>query len=414
MDRREQHISVDTIAELAVFSYFSFSFVYYLNFLPLGHVINLAFAGVFAVLVVVSRDNIEVSTREAVILTALALMLLVSVLSWILRDMWDPSGAARSLTWITPITLALLLLRNRRLNFPRISLWVAWVGLLVNLAITLLFSSFDFELRKFEVNASWTWVSSNELSFHLVVFVALFFILSRKVRGILAGSAVTLLSIAHLSKAHLLALAAGAIAAVSGRRAWVAIGIAALMFFIIRWLFISGVLDSFGVPAGFERVFRPFLDALTVVSDVIFSGVIFEIDALADSIGGYRFEVYVAAFDMVRSAPFGYSQEAVSSGLNGLDPHSNLLYLGLREGWFVLATYMATSWLLIFSVPKQRLAGRLAFAVLVYAFVRGIFLTFDPVKLVALGVYSFFALAPVPSLTARESSGLDRVLPART
>jgi hypothetical protein len=161
------------------------------------------------------------------------------------------------------------------------------------------------------------------------------------------------------------------------------------------------------VPSGFERVFVPFLDAMTLLSSAVSSGSFIQLDALGEAVGVYRFEVYVSAFDMMANGPVGLPQESVTAGLQGLDPHSNLLYLGLREGWFVLAAFLFSTLLVIGSLPVVDMRGRLVFALLVYIFIRGLFLTFDPVKLLTLGIYCFFALSATSSRENVRGSDAD-------
>jgi hypothetical protein len=403
----KRYISLDGLIKGSIFSYFAISFVYYLNFLPLGHLINVVYSSVFALLAYLDRGRIACSLRETLMLVAIVVLFVVSILSWVLRDAWDIGGAVRTVSWVTPIALMVLLLKVRSIDHSWICSRVALVGLLVNVVVTVGIADFDAELGKFVVNASWTWVSSNELSFHLVSFGVLFFGLARSAISVGAAWILVIGSMIHLSKAHIVALAGGGVASISGRRFWSTTGVIVVLAIAARWMFAADLIGSMDVPSGFERVFVPFLDAMTLLSSAVSSGSFIQLDALGEAVGVYRFEVYVSAFDMMANGPVGLPQESVTAGLQGLDPHSNLLYLGLREGWFVLAAFLFSTLLVIGSLPVVDMRGRLVFALLVYIFIRGLFLTFDPVKLLTLGIYCFFALSATSSRENVRGSDAD-------
>lgn len=156
----------------------------------------------------------------------------------------------------------------------------------------------------------------------------------------------------------------------------------------MRWLALSEAAATLQVPPEFKRVFEPLRDLAVVGSSVLVGGGLASIGDLAGAVGLYRFEVYEAAAALLTKSPFGHSLRVVEGALGGLDPHSNILYLALREGWIVTAGYVAAILYFLSRVPTGTVRERVVFGLLVYVVLRSLFVTFDPVKLLSLALYA--------------------------
>lgn len=386
-------VRVASLIEISIAAYFFLSFLYYIDLLPSGHIVNILFLFVFLSFLILRQGHILLPAGEIKIALLLLALPVVSVCSWVLRADWYGSELIRSLSWLTPLVFLLLLVNYPKVRHDRICLATGFISLVVNLFVTIVFATLNTGLAKFEVNSSWTWISSNELSFHLIGFSVFFFLLAGRKRASAGAALISLGSMVHLSKAHLASMVLAPIIGFCRRRAWMVFALLLFAFVFLRYLLISDFLESMEIPFGLQRVFVPMRDLVSIFIRLLFSGYFPDLAAMGDSIGVYRFEVYMTAFELIPNLPFGTSADAVVLALNGLDPHSNLSYLALREGWGILSLYLATMAGLILRLPISNLRGRLVTAVLIYIFLRTVFLTFDPIKLICLGLYAFFALA---------------------
>src|SRR5690606_14068550 len=138
--------------------------------------------------------------------------------------------------------------------------------------------------------------------------------------------------------------------------------------------------------ASVGRAFEPLLEAIDIVAALLFTGSWPDFDTAAAAVGGYRFDGYLSAFDLLVAPRPGTPPHAVETALGGPDPHSNLLYLGLREGWLIAIGYVLSLLVFIRCVPVAS-ASRLVVACFVYVWMRSFFVTFDPVKILALATY---------------------------
>ncbi len=387
-------VPVRVLTETSVATYFFFSLLYYINALPAGHIMNVAFLLVFSGLAVLQSGRLMLSVRNA--RTALLLLLLpvISLSSWILRDDWDGAGLLRSVTWLTPIALLVLLANSPPLRHSLICLATATISLIVNLLVTAAFTAFNPSIVKFEATVSWTWISSNELSFHLIAFCFLFFVLAGVTWGKLVAVAVGLGSIVHLSKAHLASAIAAPVIGFCRRRLWLIVILSLALVGLLRWMVINDAAPRFEIPPGVERVFGPLQEMIGIAATLAFSEGLPALAAVADSVGLFRFEVYAGAVDLIPRAPFGASQSVVDQALGGLDPHSNVIYLATREGWATLATYLLVTVALVGRIPTRSARERVVIAALIYLFIRTLFLTFDPIKLICVTLYAGFVLQP--------------------
>jgi len=385
-------LSVRLLTEISVSAYFALSFLYYVNALPAGHLMNITFLGIFSSLVVFQGKGAVVRVRDVPLVALLVSLMLVSVLSWILRDDWDTAGLVRSVTWLTPVMLLILLENSPPLRHRAICYGVAVVSIVVNAFVTVVFAKLNPGISKFEVDASWTWISSNELSFHLITFGFLFLVLaSRRVVGVLAVI-VGFTSFIHLSKAHIVGLVVAPIVAVCRRRSWMAFTAVVTAAIFLRWFALSEFSADLVFPEAVARVFDPIRDMLEVAGSLIVAGELMSFALISDSVGLFRFEVYEGAVDLLPNAWVGYSQAVISNALDGLDPHSNIVYLVLREGWGVLVLYLVATVALMRKIPTATTSGRVVLGVLIYVFIRALFLTFDPTKLICLALYAGAAL----------------------
>lgn len=396
-------VRVASLIEISIAAYFFLSFLYYIDFLPSGHIINIIFLFIFLSFLVLRQGRILLPAGEVKIALLLLALPAVSVCSWVLRADWYASELIRSLSWLTPLAFLLLLVNYPKVRHDRICLITGFIGLVVNLFVTIVFATLNTGLAKFEVNTSWTWISSNELSFHLIGFSVFFFLLAGGKKARAGAALISVGSMVHLSKAHLASMVLAPIMGFCRKRAWMVFALLLIAFVFLRYLLISDFLESMEIPFGLQRVFVPIRDLMSIFIQLVFSGYFPDLAAMGNSIGVYRFEVYMIALELIPNLPFGTSADAVVLALNGLDPHSNLSYLALREGWGILGMYLAVMAGLIFRLPTSNLQGRLVTAVLIYIVLRTVFLTFDPVKLICLGLYAFFALA------ARERGGAGEV-----
>jgi hypothetical protein len=328
--------------QASVSVYFVSSVLYYIRPLPLGHLINGGFLLVFVLLAGVGVRGVVVSRQDAVATSGIAALAVMSAIAWVLRDAWDGSGLFRALTWLTPAALLVLLSRGGGdIDYGRIGRVTGVLGLVVNLAFTLLFARFNQDLGKFEVDLSWTAVSSNELSFHLVVFSALFlFLAGGGSTTRFSGAMTLLLSLVHLSKAHLGAALVAPLVALCRRRPWLLAMMAVVAFLLFRWVAEGDSLSALVTSQDFRRVLEPMVGMVTLVSGLLVNGEIGSAIDVAAAVGLHRLEVYEDAVGLLSGAWVGYPSGTVDLALRGLDPHSNLLYLALREGWLVTGMYL--------------------------------------------------------------------------
>jgi hypothetical protein len=61
--------------------------------------------------------------------------------------------------------------------------------------------------------------------------------------------------------------------------------------------------------------------------------------------------------------------------------------MALREGWLVTVAYIVLVFVFLRRIPSGNLRGRWVLGALTYVFLRSLFVTFDPVKLLALLLY---------------------------
>jgi hypothetical protein len=392
-------LTLTAACEIAISTYFAASFLQYVKFLPLSHLVNLAFLPVFAYMAMLRKGEIRLAFSDARALAYLSFLAAASLLCWVLRDSWDITELARSLTWLTPAALLLVVCGNEQLRHERIGFAVAAIGVGVNLGITLMFARFNTELAKFEIPIDWIGISSNELSFHLITFGFLFLLLSRGQLAAVARLAIAIGSLIHLSKAHLASAAVSPLLAFTRRRVWFVVLMAGVVVAISGWLATPGHLTDFEIPQQVQRVFGPMRDLLSVAAQAMSAGELRDITTVAEAVGLYRFEVYEQALSLLADSSVGLSSMQVDIALRGLDPHSNILYLGLREGWIVAGTYVLLTMVFVRRIPATGALHRWILAALIYAFLRSLFITFDPVKLMAVLVYFAAVTRPGPAIS---------------
>ncbi len=352
------------------------------------HLINLSFLCIFSVLAFLHCENLKLRVKYTSVVVSLVLLVLISGVSWVFRDDWDISGLARSLTWLTPMALLLGLNTVKPLRHRVICYVIAGASLITNVFVTVFLAKFNSSIAKFEVTASWTWISSNELSFHMIAFGFLFLVLaSVKTKGFMA-LVVGFGSLIHLSKAHIVAVVVAPVVGMCRRRIWLLILIGLLVAGILQWLAFSESAADFQIPESVARAFDPLRDMARLVAKILFSGDLLNFGVISDSVGLFRFELYEGAIDLLPKSSVGHSQRVIDAALRGLDPHSNIVYLVLREGWVTLFAYLVTTLVLIRRMPTRNPRERIVMGVLVYIFLRSLFLTFDPVKLLCIALYA--------------------------
>jgi hypothetical protein len=399
---RARIVSLETVLAAGIVVYFSATILYYLRAFPLGHLLNLFFLVLFAFLAAAYPANRRVGATIGILVLSAIVLTVTSLISFVMRDQLELSELLRSLTWLTPAALALAVNNRLPLDHGRICYSIGVVNLFANVLITVILADFNTSIAKFEVAAPWLAISSNELSFHLIAFCFLFLALGRGMGNRVFARGVFLGSFIHLSKAHLVALAALVLTALLRKRIWLAIIVVLAGAVLLSWLATSQFIATINVPDSVERVFEPVLDAIDIIAALLFTGSSLDLDATAAAVGGHRFEVYQAALDLLLTSPFGNTQDVVETALRGLDPHSNLLYLALREGWLMALGYVLSLFVFIRSVPVAS-ASRLVVACFVYVWLRSVFLTFDPVKILALATYVVVMLYCTPRSNGQRS-----------
>jgi hypothetical protein len=237
----------------------------------------------------------------------------------------------------------------------------------------------------------------------MVAFGFLFLVLASAKTTRRIALLVGLGSLIHLSKAHILAVVIAPIAGMCRRRIWLAILLGLFVVGIFRWLAFSDSAADLQIPESVARVFDPMRDLVDLVARILFSGDLLNLGVISDSVGLFRFEVYEGAVDLLPSSTVGHSQGVINASLAGLDPHSNIFYLALREGWVTLTAYLVTTLVLIRRLPTRNKRERVVMGVFVYIFVRSLFLTFDPVKLICLALYAAAVLESQENQSALRS-----------
>lgn len=382
--RDSRRVRLSSLTAVSVASYFASSVLYYVEAVPLGHLINLAFGLVFGVIVLLADRTARVSGAEFAAIGWACLLAITSATGWVVREGWAPDGLARSVTWLTPALMIMAIRASGTVNMHAVCTAVGLTAIGSNLIFTLGFANFNPDLGKFEVDLGWTGISSNELSFHLIAFGALFFWLGGSTR---VGMIVVGLSLIHLSKAHIGSLVLSPLVSLCRSRIWLTVAILAGVVLVLRWIAAAAALDEMVIPSGLQRVFGPLLDLTRVAGEVVGGQWTGQLLDLAGAVGLYRFEVYEAAVALLLESPFGHSAAVVDQVLLGLDPHSNVLYLALREGWLVALGYVGFILACMFLVPWRGRYGKAAVAGLAYILIRTSFLTFDPVRIVAVGAF---------------------------
>ncbi len=384
---RSRVLPISLAREIALVAYFGTGFLYYLQQIPAGHLINLAFLFVFGLLGAASPGRLVLGRTEllhVVVITGIAIAALLGV---VVRGGSLLTDTGRALTWFVPALALLMIAKAPDLRLGLVCRWICGINLACNLVITVLFARFNANLAKFEVQTPWFDLSSNELSYHLVAFGILFALLGSYPRPSRTGWWLALASFGHLSKAHLAAAAVATVAAILRGRMILTSLLLLLAVLLVRWS--APVLEGAELPVPDSLVaVAGRLRDLLLLSVQWLSGGWIATDALAEAVGGSRFLVYTAAADLVGQAPFGLSQARVDQFLLGLDPHSNFIYLLLREGWLVGAGYLVVSVLSVWSVPVRSVGQRTLYAVLLYVLIRTLFLTYDPVKVVTLLLFA--------------------------
>lgn len=381
------------MTQVAIAAYFSSSVLYYVRPLPLGHLSNAAFLVAFVSMALTSRGGVIIARRDALFAFGVTLLACASLLAWMVRDDWDFGGLVRTATWLTPASLLVLLsCAGRSIDYRRIGILTGYVGLVINLAFTALFATFNRELGKFEVDLSWVDVSSNELSFHLVVFSSLFLVICMNGRDRASAFLSLMLSMMHLSKAHLGATVVASVVALCRRRVWLLAVSCGVVLIVVRWVVGNSIETDISFGQDFKRVLQPLVAIVVLVSGLIVSGDIGSAADLVTAVGFQRMEVYQDAGGLLAGAWVGHAPQAVESALAGFDPHSNVLYLALREGWVVVGLYLALSVAFLMRIDVGRPPGRIVLAICVYALIRSMFITFDPVKMICVFVFASYAV----------------------
>lgn len=386
------------IKEAALVVYLSAALLYYVRGVPVGHALNVVFLILFGLMPLFGDRRLILGNWHAVVISLCCLTALASMLSAVGRATMAGADFVRSVTWILPAAILVALVQRPRPDLARVGVLSGMAGLIGNLLLVMVYGKFDEEHVKFDIVTSWIDVSSNELSFHWMVFGAGLLLLAGRPYRRFAFVAFVL-SLGHLSKAHLASsIAAVGLGALRRRillGASVALGTVAGLIYLGQ----SGLLQDLRFDGPMASVFGRLRDMVVVASQLLWNDDV-DLEFLATAVGGARFEVYSMSWDLVRGSPFGLPVDEVTRQLRGLDPHSNVLYLALRDGWTVAALYLISYLVIARNIAVLGMTGHMILAVVVYSVLRTLFMTYDPVRMLVVAV-----------IFAQASHGISR-LPA--
>jgi len=375
------------LKEVAVIAYFGTGFLYYLKDVPIGHIVNLGFLLVFGILCLPVRRPAVLQRIEVAALLVVVFIAVTSLAGALVRGADVMADAGRSLSWLVPALAMLALAQEDQFRFPEVCGWIAGLNIVQNVLATLAFARFNPGLAKFEIQTTFLDISSNELSFHLMAFGLLFLLLAQYPRLRASSAALALLSVIHLSKAHLASMGIAILAWFSRGRLVAGLVVLGLVAVLLRLALATGFAEAIVVPDSVVAVFGRLRDMLLVAA-LLLDGESVGAASIAEAVGGSRFLVYSSAWDALAHTPFGATHAEIDRILLGLDPHSNLLYLALREGVLVVIGYLVACGLAWWGVQGRAPASNLVIAVLTYIFLRCALLTYDPVKIVTLFLFS--------------------------